>query len=140
MPSSDDDFLREINAIAVPPPLLGEVTTLWASLPEEEWRDFDRRLAHALAFVGQRVPGDQAPMLAMAVALRLMALDVIVRNPENRAWLFPGAQDDITYLHGDVVKVAAQADLLTDPAGDPFFSQDVFRTHLLTLAAARGRA
>jgi hypothetical protein len=138
--SSDDDFLREINAIAVPASLLGEVTTLWASLPEEEWRDFDRRLGHVLAFVGERVPEDQAPMLAMATALRVLAIHAIVHDPKNRAWLFPGSQDDITYLHGDVVKTAAQAELVADAAGEPVFFQDAFRTHLLTLAAAKGRA
>jgi hypothetical protein len=46
---------------------------------------FDRRLAHALDLVGRRMPRDQAPMLAMAVALRLMALHAIVHDHENRA-------------------------------------------------------
>jgi hypothetical protein len=140
MPLSDDDFLRDINAVTVPAPLLGEVTTLWAALPEAEWRDFDRRLEHVLNFVAERETGDHAPMLAMAIALRLMALDAIVHNPEHRAWLFPGAQEGITFLHGDIVKAAAQAELLTGADGNPTFAQEAFRMRLMTLAAARGQA
>ena len=39
--SAPDEFMREINAQKVAAPLLGKVMHLWASLPRDEWQDFD---------------------------------------------------------------------------------------------------
>ena len=48
---------------------------------------FDRRLDWIVDFVGKKDGRDNSPMLVMAVALRLMALDAIVVDPELRGWL-----------------------------------------------------
>jgi hypothetical protein len=85
--SAPDAFIREINAQPVSPSLLGEVMHLWASLPRDEWADFDRRLERVVELVSRTNSCEQAPMLAMAAALRLMAVDTLVVDPAFRGWL-----------------------------------------------------
>ena len=100
--SAPDQFMREINAQKVSAPLLGKVMHLWASLPREEWQDFDQKLERVVDFVGKENCGAGDPMLAMAIALRLMALDALVLDPEFRAWLITEhSPDGVTYIHGD---------------------------------------
>lgn len=80
-------------------------------------------------------------MLGMAVALRLMALDVMVVDPELRGWLMSERlPDGITYIHGDLLIVAAEQAVLEGPAGEPTFDRASFRARLMQLAAARGQA
>ena len=139
--SAPDEFMQEINAQSVPAPLLGRVMHLWASLPRDEWRDFDRKLERVVELVGREQDGDNSPMLAMAAALRLMALDAMVVDPELRGWLMSErSPDGITYIHGDLLKVAAEQVILEGPAGEPIFDRVSFRTRLMELAAARGHA
>jgi hypothetical protein len=79
-------------------------------------------------------------MLAMAVALRLMALDAMVVDPELRGWLMSERlPDGITYIHGDLLKVAAEQAVLEGLAGEPIFDRASFCTRLMELATARGR-
>ena len=133
--------MQEINAQKVSAPLLGKVMHLWASLPRDEWRDFDRKLERVVELVGREQDGDGSPMLAMAAALRLMALDAMVVGPEVRGWLISErSPDGITYIHGDLLKVAAEQVILEGPAGEPIFDRVSFRTRLMELAAARGHA
>jgi hypothetical protein len=139
--SPPDEFIREINAQNVSASLLGEVMVMWASLPRDEWQDFDRRLTHVVDFVAEKRDGESDPMLAMAIALRLMALDAIVVDPEVRGWLMSGkSPDGITYIHGDLVKIAAEQEILEGPVGDPVFDREAFRARLMGIATARGSA
>lgn len=139
--SAPDEFMREINALTVTASLLGKVMHLWASLPRDEWQDFDRKLERVVELVGGEQGGKDSPMVAMAVALRLMALDAMVVDPEVRGWLMSDRlSDGITYIHGDLVKVAAELALLEGPAGEPTFDRVSFRSRLMELAEARGRA
>ena len=139
--SSPHEFIRDINAQKVPAALLGKVMHLWASIPREEWRDFDRKLEHVLELVSKEHSGEGAPLLAMAAALRLMALDALVVDPELRGWLMsersPGG---ITYIHGDLLKVAAEQPILEGCAGEPIFDRASFRARLMELTAMRGHA
>ena len=139
--SAPDEFMQEINAQKVSPPLLGKVTHLWASMPRDEWRDFDRRLQRVVDLVDKEHCGDGGPMLAMAIALRLMALDALVLDPEFRAWLItehsPGS---ITYIHGDLLRIAADQMILEGAEGEPLFDRNSFRIRLMQLTATRGRA
>jgi hypothetical protein len=135
------DFIQEINAQHVSATLLGKVMHLWASLPRDQWRDLDRRLERVVELVGREHDGDARPMLAMAAALRLMALDAMVLDPELRGWLMSErSPDGITYIHGDLLKVAAEQAVLQGAAGEPIFDGVSFRTRLMELAAARGHA
>jgi len=137
--SAPDEFMQEINAQKVPAPLLGKVMHLWASLPRNEWCDFERRLERVVKLVGREHGGDDSPMLAMAVALRLMALDAMVVEPELRGWLMSErSPDGVTYIHGDLLKVAAEQAVLEGPAGEPIFDRVSFRTRLMELTVARG--
>lgn len=136
-----DQFIKDINALMVPASLLGEVMVMWASLPPADWKDFDRRLERVVDFVGKKSGHEENPMLAMAIALRLMALDAIAVDPEFRPWLVSDrSRDGITYIHGDLVKVAAEEAILEGPAGDPVFDRATFRARLMMLLAARGSA
>jgi hypothetical protein len=139
--SAPDQFIRDINALNVPAALLGEVIIMWASLPPDEWKDFDRKLSRVVEFVGESGSKEESLMLAMAVALRLMALDSMMADPEIRGWLIPGKScSGITYIHGDILKVAAEEVIVQGPNGEPTFAQVTFRARLMALAVARGRA
>lgn len=140
MPNADD-FLREINRLNVTPAFLGEVMILWASLSPAEWSDFDRRLERVVEFVGAKMGGEDSAMLAMAAALRLMALDAIVVDPEFRGWrMSEKTPAGVSYIHGDLLKVAAGQPLLDGPDGNPVFDRDAFRSGLMAAIAASGRA
>lgn len=137
--SAPDGFMKEINAQQVSAPLLGKVMHMWASLPRAEWRDFDRKLERIVELVARERDGESNPMLAMAAALRLMALDAMVIDPELRGWLMSERSPDaITYIHGDLLKVAAEEAVLEGPAGEPVFDRVSFRMRLMALAAVRG--
>jgi hypothetical protein len=139
--SAPDDFMREINAQEVSARLLGKVMHLWASLPRDEWRDFDRRLERVVELVGAEHSGERGPVLAMAVALRLMALDALVLDPEFRGWLITEhAPGGITFIHGDLLRIATDQALLEGANGEPEFDRGSFRKRLMELTAARGRA
>lgn len=137
--SSDEEFLREINALDVPSALLGEVMIMWAALPAEVWGDFDKRLEHVLELVSRYDHTTDAPMRAMAVALRVMALDTIIEDPANRGWLV-GSADGIKYIRSDLVNVAASEPLHAGSQGQPAFDRQTFHTRLMETVAARGRA
>ena len=139
--SAPDEFMREINAQKVAAPLLGKVMHLWASLPRDEWQDFDRKLERVVDLVGKENCGAGDPMLAMAIALRLMALDALVLDPEFRAWLITEhSPDGVTYIHGDLLQIAADQMILEGAEGEPLFDQNSFRIRLLQLTSTRGRA
>jgi len=139
--SAPDEFIREINAQQVSPSLLGQVMHLWASLPRDEWSDFDRRLERVVELVGRTYCGEGAPMLAMAAALRLMAVDALLVDPEFRGWLISErSPEGITYIHGDLLRIAAEQTVLEGPAGEPLFERAEFCTRLMELATARGNA
>lgn len=138
--SAPDEFMQEINAQKVSAPLLGKVMHLWASLPRNDWCDFDTRLERVVELVGREHDGDASPMLAMAAALRLMALDAMVVDPEFRGWLLSErSPDGITYIHGDLLKIAAAQVVLAGPAGEPIFDRVSFRMRLMEMTATRGR-
>lgn len=137
--SSDEEFLREINALDVPPALLGAVMIMWAALPAEVWSDFDKRLEHVLELVSRHDHTTDAPMRAMAAALRIMALDTIIEDPANRAWLV-GTGDGLKFVRGDLVNVAASEPLHGGPEGQPAFNRQTFQARLMQAVAARGRA
>jgi hypothetical protein len=135
-----DDFMQKINAQPVSASLLGKVMHLWASLPREEWRDFDRKLESVVELVAKVQGREGSPMLAMASALRLMALDAMVIAPELRGWLISDRlPDGITYIHGDLLKVAADLAVLEGPDGEPVFDPVSFRTRLMELTTTRGQ-
>ena len=138
--SASDAFMQEINAQKVSAPLLGKVMHLWASLPRDEWRDFDQKLERVVEMVAREHGAAGTPILAMAVALRLMALDAMVVDPELRGWLTERSPDGITYINGDLLKVAAEQAVLDGPVGEPTFDRVSFRTRLMQLAATRGQA
>jgi len=138
--SDDAEFIQKINGVEVSPELLGEITVIWASLPSEVWDDFDHRLKHVVDHIVKTRNASDGPMLAMAAALRLMALDSIVKDSHTHAWLVRGRQRGISYIHGDLLKVAAAEGIREDALGNPIFDPESFRARLMALLVTRGRA
>ena len=136
----DAEFIEQINGVEVSPELLGEVTAIWASLPPKVWDDFDQRLKHVVDHIAKTENTPDGPMLAMAAALRLMALDSVVKDPRTRAWLVRGRQDGLSYIHGDLLKVAAAEVIQEDALGNPIFDPELFQAHLMALLPTRGSA
>jgi len=60
--SPPDTFVKEINAQKVSEPLLGKIMHRHASLPRDDWRDFDRRLKRVLELVNRENEAEGGPM------------------------------------------------------------------------------
>ena len=87
------DFLKlknDLNKIAVTPELLDEVMVKYAALPPAE-RIFEARARRVIALLRDRGHGANCGLLAMAITIRLMALDVILKDHEVQGWTLPGA-------------------------------------------------
>jgi hypothetical protein len=65
----------------------------------------------------------------------------LVLVPEFRRRLItehsPG---EITYIHGDLLRIAAEQLVLEGPDGEPAFDRNSFRANLIELTTARGHA
>lgn len=129
-------FKRQINAIQVAPELLGEVMLIYATLPAAE-QTFEGRAKRIVALLTDRKM-DDAGILAMAVTVRLMALDGALADDGIRHWTLPGDQPERTYVHASVLRAACEETILEGPEGQPIFDPDGFRARVLRCAAASG--
>jgi hypothetical protein len=129
-------FKQEINAIQVTPELLGEVMVIYATLPAAE-QTFEARAKRVVALLTER-KAENAGMLAMAVTVRLMALDGALADEGIRHWTLPGDQPERTYVHASVLRAACEEAVLESPQGQPIFDPDRFRARVLQCAAAAG--
>jgi hypothetical protein len=132
-------FQSDLNKIAVTPELLGEVMVMYAALPPAE-RIFEARAKQVIALLRDRGHGANCGLLAMAITIRLMALDVILKDHEVKGWTLPGGGPDVTYVHSYLLKVAAEAPLLDGPNGQPIFDSTDFQRRVLRIAGTRGHA
>jgi hypothetical protein len=132
-------FTNDINATKVTPELLGEVMVMYATLPPEE-RVFEVRAKRVIALLRDRGAGAGCGLLAMAITIRLMALDVILKDRDVQGWTLPGDGPDVTYVHSELLKVAAEAPLLEGANGQPIFDSGDFRRRVLRIAGAGGHA
>jgi hypothetical protein len=136
------DFLKfknDLNKTKVTPELLGEVMVMYAGLPPEE-RIFEARAKRVIELLYNRGHGINCGLLAMAITIRLMALDVILRDHEVQGWTLPGDGPDVTYVHSYLLKVAAEAPLQEGPNSQPIFDSTDFRRRVLRIAGTRGQA
>lgn len=70
-------FTDDINRTAVSVKLRGEVMVMYADLAPEE-RDFEVRATRVVEFLTKKGYGEKRGLLAMAIMIRLMALDAIL--------------------------------------------------------------
>ncbi|HWB49519.1 MAG TPA: hypothetical protein VG651_10445 [Stellaceae bacterium] len=135
------EFKRCINAITVSPELLGEAMMMIANLPAADKASFDARTAHVVALVERQGWGEASCLVAMAVAVRLMALDSVLDDRVVKAWQLPSAAGcGGSYVHRDVLRAAAEEPVLEGPDGEPVFAIAAFCTRLAATAAPKGRA
>jgi hypothetical protein len=133
-------FQTDINATKVSADLLGEVMVMYASLPSEEWEDFDLKITRVIELLNKKNYGKKSDYLAMAVAIRLMALDSVLLNDEFKGFRYPRDASGISYIHGDLLKAAAEEPILEGPQGQPIFEVEAFRQTVLRIAVSRGQA
>ena len=92
--SAPDEFMQEINTQKVSAPLLGKVMHLWASLPRDQWSDFDRKLERVGAadvvctHMPPRLPGYTYDVVARKFEPGSVGLVRHVRRFEPRFALF----------------------------------------------------
>jgi hypothetical protein len=133
-------FQTDINATKVSADLLGEVMLMYASLSSEEWEDFDLKIIRVIELLKGKNYGKESEFLAMTIAIRLMALDSILLNAEFRGFQYPRDARGISYIHGDLLKAAAEELILEGPQGQPIFEVEAFRQTVLRIAASKGQA
>jgi hypothetical protein len=73
------EFKGDINRTAVSAELLGEVMMMYAEIAPEE-RGFEARAERVVALLTKKGHGEKRGLLAMAVMIRLMALDAILAD------------------------------------------------------------
>ncbi len=138
--STLQEFKQEVNAAKVSADLLGEVMIMWAALPSEEWKDFDTKLTRVVEHITRKNKGKEDVFLAMVLTLRLMALDSVLHNDEFKGLKYPGTAEGITFVHGDLLKAAAEEPIFEGPEGQPIFEGKAFCQNVLRRAATTGHA
>ena len=76
----------------------------------------------------------------MAVTIRLIALDTLRDDRLVKKWLLPAAGQGITYVHADLLRVAADEPIIEGPEGQPAFALASFSRRLAEAAVSSGRA
>ncbi len=137
------DFLKfknDINAIEVTAELLGEVMDMYAAMPPDERLIFEMRAMRVLQLLAKQGHDANRGMVAMTITIRLMALDAVLEDSQLQGWVLPGPEPGLTFVHGDLLKAAAEEPLIEGPEGHPSFVPSSFRRRVLQIAAARGGA
>ncbi len=134
------EFKSRINATKVAPELLGEVMAMIASTPGAERDDLDARAHRIVDHLARKDPGGNSGLLAMAITIRLMALDSVMDDRLVKRWLIPASEPSITYVHADLLRVAVEEPVIEGPEGQPAFVIASFCRRLTAVAASRGRA
>lgn len=129
-------FKQQINVILVAPELLGEVMLMYATLPAAE-QTFEGRAKRVVALLTEKKT-DNPGMLAMAVMVRLMALDAALADEGIRRWTLPGDTPERSYVHASVLRAACDETVREGAEGQPIFDPDQFRARVLGGAAAVG--
>ena len=133
-------FKSRINATPVSPELLGEVMSMIEKLLPAERNVFEARTARVAEFVEKKGFGEAAVFVAMAITVRLMALDSVLDDRLVKEWLLPAAESEVSYIRGDLLQVVAEEPVLEGPAGQPIFAIASFRERLTASAFPKGRA
>ena len=134
------EFKRRINEITVSPELLGEAMTMVAALPAADKSSFETRTTRVVELVEQKGWGEASCFVAMAITVRLMALDSVLDDRVVKEWQLPAAESGVSYVHHELLRVASEEPVLEGPHGQPVFAIAPFRTRLAATSAPKGRA
>jgi hypothetical protein len=135
------EFLEKANRTKVPAKLLGEAMELHVDMPIEDRSVFEARALRLFGFLKDKgYKGRRHADLAVAINLRLMALARLVQGDHARGWTLPGQEEGATYLHADLLKVAADETLIEDSGGSVSFDGQSFAIRLLQAAKPKGQA
>jgi len=134
------EFKRRINAITVPPELLGEAMLMIAKLPAADKKSFETRTARVVELVERKGWGEASCLVAMAITVRLMALDSVLDDRLVKEWQLPAAECGASYVHHEVLRIATEEPVLEGPEGQPVFAVGPFCTRLTAAATPKGRA
>jgi len=135
------EFKSRINATPVSPELLGEVMVMIAKLSPAERDAFETRTARVADFVEKKGFGEAAIFVAIAITVRLMALDSVLDDRLIKEWLLlPAAECGGSYVRGDLLRVVAEEPVLEGPDGQPIFAIASLRERLTASISAEGRA
>ena len=133
------EFKDDINRTAVSAELLGEVMMMYGEIAPEE-RGFEARAERVVALLTKKGHGEKPGPLAMAIMIRLMALDAILESSKVQGWTLPGAEPGVTYVHSALLRAAAEETVIEGSKGQPMFDTANFRRRVLQMAATGGRA
>lgn len=133
-------FKSDINRTIVTGQILGDVMLAYAAMPIAERGVFENRVDRVLDLLEEKGHGKNRGLLAMAIMVRLMALDAILGDERIESWTIPGTEPGMTYVHADLLSAAAEEPVLEDSRGEPVFNTENFRMRVLEIAGARGRA
>ena len=133
------EFEDEINRVTVSAELPGEVMLMYAELAPEK-RGFEARAMQVVELLTNKRHGEKRGLLAMAIMIRLMALDAILADREVEDWTLPGAEPGATYVHSSLLRAACEETVVEGSKGQPMFDDASFRQRLLQMAATGNRA
>jgi hypothetical protein len=135
------DMLKRANRTPVSPNLLGAVMEMHADMPPEDRASFEGRAVRMFGLLEDRgISGRRMADLSVAIEFRMTALAQLVKGDGARGWTMAGNEEGLTFLHADVLKVAAKEPLIENTERQPAFDADSFTRHLLRVSEARGRA
>ena len=130
-------FKDDINAVEVAPEVLGDVMVMYASVPAAE-QTFEGRAKRVIALLGEKGYGPDCGMLAMAITVRLMALDVVLDDEGVQRWTLPGDAPGRSYVHACVLRAASEETVCEGAQGQPIFELEGFRARVLQLTLVSG--
>jgi hypothetical protein len=133
-------FKSDINRAIVTGQLLGDVMLAYAAMPIEARSVFENRVNRVLDLLEEKGHGKNRGLLAMAITVRLMALDAILGDERIEGWTIRGREPGMTYVHADLLSAAAEEPVLEDPRGEPVFDTENFRRRVLEITGTRGHA
>jgi hypothetical protein len=133
--------LKKANRTRVTAKLLAEAMELHTNMPVEDRSVFEAHALRLFEFLKEKgYKSRRHADLAVAINFRLIALARLVQGDHMKGWTLPGLEEGATYLHADILKVAAKENLVEDSDGSLSFDVQNFALRLLQVAKAKGRA
>jgi hypothetical protein len=133
--------LEKVSRTKVSAKLLGEAMEIHADMPAEDRSVFEAHALRLFEFLKEKgYKGRRHADLAVAINFRLIALGRLVQGNHMKGWTLPGHTEGSTYLHADLLKVAAEEPLIEDSDGSVSFDVQNFALRLLEVAKTKGRA
>lgn len=134
-------FLKTVNKTNVEPGLLGDVMQMHADMPAEDRLSFEARAFRMFDLLngrGYRVK--KRADLSVAIDFRLAALARLIDARGGRGFTMLGREENMDWVHADLVRCAAEEPVIDDEAYQPAFDADRFEQRLLAICETQGEA